>query len=69
MADFECLVAIIQRSIDVIREEMKAHQEKMIAQINVNQEAMEAILEEMKATVKASQERMEAAINSIHPNW
>jgi peptidyl-tRNA hydrolase len=56
MADYECLVAIIERSIDVIQEEMKAGQEKMIVQMNVNQEVMEAIQEEMKATVRASHE-------------
>jgi hypothetical protein len=68
MTDYECLVAIIERSIDAIQEEVKAGQEK-IAQMNVNQEAMEAIQEEKKATVRASQERMETAINSIRPNW
>jgi FixJ family two-component response regulator len=65
MVDFKCLVAIIERSIDVIREEMKAGQEKFIAQRDVNQEVMEAIQEELRA----SQERMAAAINSIHRNW
>jgi hypothetical protein len=56
--DFECPVAIIERDIDVIQEEIKAGQEKMIAKMNVNQEAVEAIQEEMKATVRASQEWM-----------
>jgi hypothetical protein len=65
MVDFEYLVAIMERSIDVIQEEIKAGKEKIVAQRDVNQEVMEAIQEELRA----SQERMEAAINYIRPNW